>query len=127
MKKSQTALEFSMLVGFLLFFFVTFFLAIQGNMADKTAETKSAEIKELALNIQDEINLALGSTDGYSRNFTIPEYINGKDYEANITDNMIYVAIGKESAIALPVAKVTGNIKKGENRIRKLNGEVLLN
>lgn len=127
-KQAQSAIEFVILIGFILFFFTVFFLAIQGNMADKLKEKQNLAIKEVALTVQDEINLASRSSDGYYREFKIPEKISNKDYDINITEDMVYVRTqdGK-SAIALPVATVTGGIDTGENIIKKENGEVKLN
>lgn len=127
-EKSQTAIEFMILIGFVLFFFTVFFLAIGGNMSDKLREKKNLDIKDIALTVQDEINLALQSSDGYSRNFTLPEKIGNEDYDIDIVGDMVYVrTVDNKYAIALPVANVTGNIRKNENTIKKENGEIKLN
>jgi uncharacterized protein (UPF0333 family) len=62
-KKSQTSLEFIILVATLLFFFSIFFIFIQISMADKTKQKKDIAIKEIALTIQNEINLAFQSSE----------------------------------------------------------------
>ncbi len=127
-KRSQSAIEFIILVGFILFFFTTFFLAIQGNISDKLEERKTLRIKEIALAVQDEINLASQSSEGYYREFKIPNDISGQDYEVEIIEEMVYVKTqdGKH-AIALPVQNVTGQIEKPDNIIKKENGVVKLN
>lgn len=126
--RSQTATEFVAMVSFLLFFFAVFFLAIQGNMSTKMRENKDLAIKEIALTAQDELNLALESTDGYYREFKIPQTLNGQEYDINITEGLVYVrTVDNKYAIALPVANVTGDIRKDVNIIKKENGEILLN
>lgn len=128
--KSQTAIEFVILIAFVLFFFVTFSLVIQGNMSDKLREKKNLAIKEIALTVQDEINLALESTDGYSRQFKIPENLNGQEYEISINEGMVYIiTVDKKYAMALPVGNVivVNPIQKGLNTIKKENGKVYLN
>ncbi len=127
-KRSQTAIEFVILVGFVLFFFAAFSLVIQGNMSDKLREKKTLAIKEIALTVQDEINLASESIDGYSRSFKLPENLNGQEYSININEGMVYIiTTDKKYAMALPVANVTGNVNKGLNTIKKDNGKVMLN
>ncbi len=129
-KKSQSAIEFLILTGFLLFSFTVFFLVIQGNMSDKLEERQNLAVKSVAITVQDEINLAFQSSDGYSREFKIPETINGADYKINITEEMIYLRTDDgKYAIALPVKNVTGDVKKQPdiNVIKKENGEVKLN
>ena len=129
-KCSQSAIEFLIITGFLLFSFTVFFVAVQGNMSDKVRERQELAVKNVALTVQDEINLASQSMDGYSRNFKVPEKINGKDYEINATEGIVYLrTVDGKYAIALPVKNVTGELKKEPdiNTIRKENGIVYLN
>jgi len=78
-KLSQSAIEFLILTGFLLFSFTIFFGVIQGNMSDKLKERQDLAVKSVAITVQDEINLASQSMDGYYRQFKIPEEINGRE------------------------------------------------
>lgn len=129
-RKSQSAVEFVILVGFVLFFFTVFFLAIQGNMSDQLKQKKDMEIKEVALTVQDEINLALSASDGYSREFQIPANINGQEYTISLNGDMVYIRTNDgKHAMALPISNVTGDIKKSPevNLIKKDGGRILLN
>jgi hypothetical protein len=127
-KRAQTAIEFVALVAFILFFFVIFFLTIQENLSDRLREKRTLAIRELALNVQNELNLALQTSDGYYREFKIPDKISNLDYEINITQGTVYIITkDKKNAIALPVANVTGDVIKGTNIIKKENGEIKLN
>jgi hypothetical protein len=127
-KRSQSAIEFFILTGFLLFSFTIFFVAIQGNMEDKLRERQELAIKNVAITVQDEINLASQSMEGYYRQFKIPENINGKEYEINATEGLVYVkTLDGKYALALPVKKITGDVQKGNNIIKKENGIVKLN
>ncbi|MDD5192456.1 MAG: hypothetical protein PHH54_01410 [Candidatus Nanoarchaeia archaeon] len=129
-KCSQSAIEFLVLTGFLLFSFTVFFLVIEGNMSDKIKERQDLAIKSVAIAVQEEIDLAFQSSDGYYRQFNIPENINGEEYEINITERAVYLRTNDgKYAIALPVKNVTGDVVKQPeiNTIRKENGEVKLN
>lgn len=127
-KKSQTPTEFVILLGFVLLFFIVFFVIIQGNISDKIKEKQALAVKEIALTAQNEINLALEVSDGYYREFKLPENANGQDYNITIIENIIYIKTSdNKHAMILPVINVTGNITKGMNTIKKENGEVKLN
>lgn len=127
-KKAQTAIEFILQVIVVLFLFTVFFVAIHGNMADEIRERKNLVVKEIASIIQDEINLASQSSDGYYREFEIPLDITGEDYDVEIVENMAYVKTqDNKYAVALPVLTITGSIVKGQNTIKKENGEIKLN
>jgi len=127
-KKAQGSVEFIILIGFILFFFIAFLVIIQENIGDKTKERQNVLLGEVVKIVQDEINLAYESSEGYSRDFEIPDKINNQDYEINITAGDVYAVIsGGKNAIALPVAEVNGEISKGLNHIKKEAGEIKLN
>ena len=127
-KSAQSSIEFVILVGAVLFFFTVFFLLIQENMLDKINERKNILLKETALTVQNEINLALGSNDGYLRFFKIEDKIGNQDYEIEIVNDMVYLKTSdNKNAIALPVAKINGQVQKGTNKIEKKEGEIFLN
>ncbi len=127
-KHSQTAIEFMILTGFILFSFTVFFVLMQSNMSDKLDEKRNIVIKEVALIVQNEVDLATQSREGYYREFVIPNDINGLDYEINIVESMVYVRTNNgKHAIALPVKKITGDVNKGINTIKKENDEIKIN
>ncbi|MCH7568389.1 MAG: hypothetical protein IIA87_03125 [Nanoarchaeota archaeon] len=127
-RKAQSAIEFVILVGAVFFFFIIFLFAIQSNISDKIRENLNLAVQEIALTVQDEINLASESSDGYYRKFNIPEKVINLDYEINVTEGLVYVRTSNgKYAIVLPVADVSGEIQKGDNVIRKESGAVSLN
>ena len=126
--KSQSAIEFMTLIGVVLFFFLMLILAFQQNIAEKTYEKRNQAVQELAFSVQNEIAIASAATDGYEREFEIPQNILNADYTINLTDNSVFLltADGKHG-LSLPVQNVTGDIVKGMNTIKKINGGVFLN
>lgn len=127
-KKGQSAIEFIILVGAVFFFFIAFSFAIQGNIADKTKEKRDLIINDIGLTVQDEVNLASQSSDGYLREFKVPPNLLGYEYDISIVDGWVYVrTTNGKHATAYPLAPVIGEIQKGTNRIRKESGQVYLN
>ena len=128
LKKHQTASEFLILAGVVIFFFTVFFMAVNENLSDKLRQKQTNSAKEVALTVQDEINLAFESIDGYYREFKIPEDINGIDFNISITEGLIYLVTDNgRDAIALQTAEVTGQPIKGINIIKKVGGIIYLN
>ena len=124
--KSQTGVEFLIMTGVVLLFFTIFFLAIQSNQEGKNKEKENLLVRNLALTMQDEISLASGATNGYSREFYVPETIMGMVYEISLIDSRVYIK-SKSSAISLHIEKVEGEIQKGKNIIKKENDKVYIN
>ena len=103
-------------------------MGINESMSGKIKQERMNKVKEIAFTIQDEINLASKSTNGYSRTFDIPLDIDGKNYEAIITEEMIYIkTTDNKYATALPVQNTTGQPIIGENTIQKKEGIIYLN
>ena len=128
MKKAQSAIELLILVGVMLFIFIGFLFVFQNNVSQKTVENRNQEALELTITVKNEIDIAAGTTDGYSRTFQIPETIFRQDYNLTIEGDVLYFTTSDGSiSLSLPSQQVTGQLQKGANTIQKLNGEILLN
>jgi hypothetical protein len=127
-EKSQSSMELAILVGAMLFFFLTLLYVFEQNITQKSYEQRDFAMNELALNVQNELSIAAAATDGYQRNFQIQTKLLGMDYSVTLIANSVYIntSDGKH-AMSLSVQNVTGNITKGNNFIRKTNGIVYLN
>ena len=128
-QKGQSAIEFVIIVGAVTFFFLAFLVALQQNLADERERNIDFTAKEVALTVQNEIDIASKATDGYSRSFDLPQRLLNSDYSINIVgQNSVYLntADGRHG-LSLPVANVTGNVQKGTNLIEALNKTVYLN
>jgi len=124
--KTQSGLEFLIVSAVVLFFFVIFFVAIQTNTEERNKEKELMLVNNLALSVQDEINLATEASSGYKREFYVPDRISNKDYYISIVENSIYIKTD-DNALSLQVEPVIGNIKKGDNIIKKEDGKIYLN
>ena len=124
--KSQGMIEFMILFGAVLFFFVAFMLAIQTSSEEKTLEKQNVYAQNIALSVQNELALAAQASDGYSREFYVTNTILGDDYEITLVDNSVYIKAEK-IALSYSVVVVDGNIQKGLNTIKKEGGVVYLN
>jgi|SRR3989344_3934940 len=127
-KRAQSAIEFFILVFGALFIFLGLLYVVQVNIGDDIRENIDLEIKEVALTVQDEINFAFSSSNGYYREFNVPERISSKEYEINITQGSVYIrTLDERFAMSLPVLNITGDVKKGINKIKKEQERVYLN
>lgn len=127
-KKSQSAIEFIIIVGAVLVVFITTMGIFQKNINDKEIEKRAFKFQELAQNVQTEINLAAKATSGYQRTFTLPDKVEGMDYQIQLVAESVYInSSNGEYALSLPAFNVTGKIQKGANTIKKINDEIRLN
>jgi hypothetical protein len=129
MNRAQSSTEFFILIGAFMFMFIVILGVIQENIAQKAIEKRTLEVQELALTAQNELNIAARATDGYSRQFILPQTIVNIDYNLTLVDNnTIYLTtIDGKNALALPGQAVVGDFVKGANTIRKSGGIIYLN
>ena len=104
-------------------------LVIHQNTNDKRWENRNLFTQEVALQIQQEIALAAGSSSGYSRQFDLPLKISGVPYSAEIVENTVVYVHTDDGlhALSLPVANVIGAVIIGTNVIKNVGGAVYLN
>ena len=128
LKKSQTAMEFFVLIGLASLTTVVFILASLDQIKEFYDKREDIVIKDLALKLQTEINLAATSENGYHRQFTIPEKLRDTiNYSVVIKKNETLIVYSDKSLYAVSIPKVSGNITKNTNTITKSGGVVNLN
>lgn len=127
-KRAQIAMEFMIIIGAVMFFISIFFIAVQNNTEDKMYKRENMMVKEIAITIKNEIDLAVQSINGYSRNFDIPEKAGNLEYLVNVSSETVYIrTLNGRHAMAFPVAKVIGEINIPNNTIKKIDGVIFLN
>ena len=125
--KAQGVIEFTIIFSALIFFFVLFFAIIQFNTNQKNLEKQNIIANNIALSVRDEISLASESSEGYSRNFTIPQKLdNIYDYNISINDNRLVTNTDKYQYV-LTIPDITGAVVKGNNLIKKTNNSIIIN
>lgn len=128
MRKSQSALEFVILIGVMLFLFTSLTLTFNRNLSQKTQEQRSLEIQNLASSIQNEIDLAASSSTGYQRTFKVPDKILNIEYNISIISNFLYLRTSdNKHAISLPIQNLSGQLQFGDNTLKKNVTGVFLN
>lgn len=126
--RGQSALEFILLVGAVLFFFLIFAFAVQSQRAEKATEEREFLVKDVAYQVQEEVALAVRARDGYERVFFLPKNILNKEYSVEIVSNSVFVkTLDGKTAITLPISHVDGEFVPGSNEISKNNGTISVN
>lgn len=127
-RRAQVAIEFIIIVGALMFFLSLFLLAIQEKFNDQSYKRENILLKDIALTVQNEINLATKSSDGYLREFDIPEKAGNLNYEITIDNEVIHIkTVPLRHALTVSTPKIVGNVNKTHNTIKKISGIVYLN
>lgn len=126
--KAQSSLEFVILFAALVFFAFLFIFALEDQLSDKNVQQISLLTRETALIIKDEINLASEATDGFSRQFTLPNKLLNEKYNITIVEDFVYVTtLNMKHSVAYPIINVTGQPVVGINTIKKVDGRIYLN
>lgn len=124
MKKGQSAIEFTIIMGMMFLIFTVFFFAVSTKLLEIQKSNKESLLEDLGAYVQNELRLATIAEDGYFRQFELPATLGGFDYKVNITKYGLmnhtdivfsYVNYTDTFEYVLPVGNVTGNIDKSKN------------
>ncbi|MEK6824440.1 MAG: hypothetical protein AABY02_01170 [Nanoarchaeota archaeon] len=126
--KGQSALEFMLLVGFVMFMFVALYGVLNMQLSDRAQQGIYESLLDRSQAVQEEIALAHASEDGYRRVFTLDSELYGQSYNMTIVDGFVYTrTLDGTYALAVPVLNVTGQLIMGANVIETIDGDVRLN
>ena len=122
--KAQSVIEFITLIGAAMFFFTLLLLSVNYKISENNYEDEDLRIRKIALEIQNELSLAKGATDGYKRTFYIPDKINGNNYIFNHykDEKTISFKTDRISASYQVVEVNEGILLPGYNLVEKING-----
>jgi len=126
-KKAQTSMEFVILTGFMLLAFLVFYVVIQAKLVEANRNSIDNSAKQVETLVVNELKVAESVTDGYYREFELPQKVNGMDYTIKIISG-----VGNTSEIVVqyyvPQTYVSNSsrVSKGMNNISKDNGLILL-
>lgn len=137
LKKSQSAVEMSIVVTFLFAIFIVFVIVLTNHLVDATNNADKQLLEDVTELVEQEIELASVVENGYGRKFKLPATLSGIAYNISlkyhpdvnhteITGMLNNYSFEYESVRVTP-RRVQGTLKKGLNTINKVNDTVWLN
>ena len=125
--KSQVSMEFFILVG-LAFFMVLFITVASANEIKEFSDQEAFFlIRDLALKLQKEVNIASSVEDGYERNFNLPDKLENKLDYSIITKNHTITISSPRTVFSAGIPNATGDFVKGSNKIERIEGGIYIN
>jgi|SRR3989338_2686892 len=127
MKKAQIASQFLIITGFAMVIIVTFLIGFYSLSTDLRSEKQLVLIQDLALKIKEEVFLAYRVSDGYSRTFSLPQKLDGLDYNIYVVGSNTLLLDSEKVNYTTSIANFNGNLIKGTNLIIKNSSGVYIN
>ncbi|RLE38788.1 hypothetical protein DRJ17_02875 [Candidatus Woesearchaeota archaeon] len=134
LKKSQSSLEFLMLIGVMMLIFVAIIGIFTIRFVEFSQERDRLALRDLGEYIKQELDVAAGAEDGYVRTFMLPANLNGKKYSVKldiINDEVAELVLQYDDEIYDEVkiisGLINGDLKLGENIIKKVKNIVKIN
>ncbi len=97
------------------------------NTNSRTTQIEQEGLRSVVDTLFDEVLLATQVSEGYARNFTLPEKISGKEYTVSIINESVIIASTSRFESSKIIFQTEGQPLKGTNTIRKTNGTITLN
>ena len=124
-KKSQGSVEFLILTAVLLAFFLFVFLIFSLKLIDVSKIRNEDMAEDLYNIVNTEVILAKGNLEGYSREFILPETMNGLNYTVefiNVTNaTELRVTVEEYEEYFVLAEQVSGTVIKGNNSVNNYN------
>ncbi len=127
MKKGQVTPEFFMFIGVIFIIAVILLSFIASDLRDGVREKRKEAMDDVGFFVQGELVLAAGVHDGYIRTFNIPEQSDMITYTITILASNKLVVSGEDYEEVFHIPYIVGNVQKGDNIVRKINGTIYLN
>ena len=126
--KAQFAIEFIVLFAFMFLIFLGFIAVITTKVIESKENERQEIAEDIATLVNNEIELAKSTTDGYIRTFSIPSKMEGKVYSIEIIENRELVVnyVDKEYVSFLS-GEICGDVFIPTNEISKEKGIVCVN
>ncbi|HLC47377.1 MAG TPA: LamG-like jellyroll fold domain-containing protein [Candidatus Nanoarchaeia archaeon] len=126
--KAQSSLEFMILAGVMLFFFLAFFAAMSDQMLGLYRAREDKRVNDLILSVRDEIELARAAQSGYERAFSLPATLEGRNYSIRFYGDEKFIVRFSDRFYEQPSPpNVQGDLFKGKNVIAKRGNLIMLN
>lgn len=131
-------MEFVILTGFMLLAFLVFYIVIQSKLVEANQNSVDVAAKQVETIVVNELKVAESVSDGYYREFELPQRVNGMDYTLEIipgpsmgSSDIPEVVIrynGRERVYFVSQAYVSNlsTVGKGTNNISKTNKVILI-
>jgi hypothetical protein len=125
-RSGQVAFEFVLLVAVLFTAVIIFTSFVRDNFDEVQSDTDYFRLKDVALSVKAELSLAVALEDGYQRAFFVPLTLDGTEYNVSQDAGSIMFSTA-EAEYVVSVPPYSGNLTKGNNVIRKVDGQVEVN
>lgn len=122
-KKAQAAIEFTILIAFIGMVFVVLSAVFVQLLTSSTKDKERERMENLVQYLADELVLAKGNQVGYSRSFTLPGHISGKNYTLWYRQDAVTLDIDEYEVSKLLPTYVNGSfciVSSAEQAIRSL-------
>jgi hypothetical protein len=134
MRKAQTSMEFVILTGFMLLAFLIFYTVIQAKLVEANKDNIDVAAKQIETLVVNELKIAESVSDGYYREFELPQEVNGMNYTVQImpgvgnTPEIVVQYNGRERVYFVVQSYVNSasRVSKGWNNVSKIKGVILL-
>jgi hypothetical protein len=120
-------MEFIAMLGMAIVVVIIMVFLLSNQIDENWSEKNRIVLSDYGFYIQNEFLLAQESTQGYQRTVTVPDKIEGIPFTIYNTNRYLIVNYSKGSLPPWIIPNTRGNITKGVNVFRNIDGSVCIN
>ena len=127
-RRGQSSFEFLAIMGVLFLVVMGAFGFVQNRMYSVVKEKNDETMEGVANIIRSEFSLAASINGDYYRKFSLPQTVDGLNYTISLKGGSdVVISVEESNNVIFLNQNVTGTIVKGENYIKKVNGNISVN
>lgn len=124
-RRAQAGVELLMYVSFSMLLFSGFYFGVLKKDINAANSQEALAAGDLSERIALEIRLAKSTGDGYTRNFTLKNDVQGTAYSVRLASDMVLLDVGDRTYAAYAAASnISGSILPGCNTISNVRSNV---
>ena len=125
--RGQSGVEFMILFGVFLLAIIIMVFSIWNYVFDINVSTNDLHANKFLDSVSSRVDTVFLEGDGFLTNYTMPDTILGRNYSVSIERGFVFLNFsGRVYVKRLITKNVTGNLEKGENTIKNVNGVVAI-
>jgi hypothetical protein len=126
-RKAQMSMEFMLIFVLMLAVTVVVAAAVVWNTSGVYLSTMELEAREVLSVAKGKLDTAFLEGDGFSTTFTLPQKILNYNYSISISSRFVVLDAGNQTYSAILLSNSTsGSLKKGQNSVRNVNGQLVI-
>lgn len=125
--KAQVSVEFMFIFVFFMAVLTVIMVAVLQNTQGVSSSRLGLEAENALSLVKSRLDTAFLEGSGFSTNFTLPQELMDFNYSVSISSKFVVIEVNNQTYSKMLLTNSTaGTLRKGENAVRNVNGQLVI-